>query len=71
MTIAGGLGAHPSEFARTRTRAARGGTHRGLLDSAPTPEVRRAIVEGRIRHLETELRAFEVELQRLYEEAHR
>ena len=43
--------------------------HLRLLDAAPTADIANAIVAGRIRHLETELRAFEAQLERLYEEA--
>jgi len=33
--------------------------NRGILKNAPTPEIRQSIIEGRIRHLETEIANFD------------
>jgi hypothetical protein len=33
--------------------------NQGFLKNAPTPEIRQNIIQGRVRHLETEIRAFE------------
>jgi RHS repeat-associated protein len=33
--------------------------NQGFLENAPTPEIRQSIIDGRIRHLQNEIRAFE------------
>ncbi len=37
----------------------------GLLERAPTPEIRQRIIDGRIRHLETEIRTFQDQIDKL------
>lgn len=37
----------------------------GYLDRAPSPEVRQRIIDGRIRHLENEIRAFQDQIDKL------
>jgi hypothetical protein len=37
----------------------------GILERAPTPEIRQRIIDGRIRHLETEIRTFQDQIDKL------
>jgi hypothetical protein len=37
----------------------------GLLKNAPTPEIRQRIIDGRIRHLEQEIKAFTDQMNKL------
>lgn len=37
----------------------------GILERAPTPEIRQSIIDGRIRHLETEIRTFQDQFDKL------
>jgi len=38
---------------------------KGMLANAPSQEIRERIIEGRMRHLETEIRAFESQIRRI------
>lgn len=37
----------------------------GILERAPTPAIRQQIIDGRIRHLETEIRGFQNQIDKL------
>ena len=37
----------------------------GILERAPTPEIRQRMIDGRIRHLETEIRTFQDQIDKL------
>lgn len=37
----------------------------GILERAPTPEIRQRIIDGRVRHLETEIRTFQDQIDKL------
>ena len=41
--------------------------NKGFLQNAPNKEVRQRIIDGRIRHLEQEIRAFETDIQKIIE----
>jgi hypothetical protein len=39
--------------------------NQGLLRNAPTPEIRQRIIDGRIRHLQNEIDAFQRQIDRI------
>jgi len=39
--------------------------NKGVLKNAPSPEIRQRIIEGRIKHLEKEIQAFEKNIRDL------
>ena len=39
--------------------------NKGLLKNAPSPEIRQKIIEGRVRHLQTEIKAFQDQINKI------
>ena len=39
--------------------------NQGLLKNAPTPDIRQKIIDGRIRHLQQEIKAFQDQIDQI------